>query len=389
MFLPVRAKNPPESFPVVTILLILANVVVYALTTSDGLDVRPEVVDQWGLKGTNFGPLHIFTSMFLHGGLFHLLGNMWFLYIFGFSVEGRMKAWFFLPMYLASGVAGDVLHQAILGGSNPDIPSIGASGAIMGVLGAGLYMFPHAKVTIFYRFFVWGTTDWPLWGCGLYFLGIDALFAFLGASDGVGHFAHLGGAAGGFLIALILRMKRDSTEASDAKAMLSETKDLSVLAPYEFSAIAKNDRDNTLLAVHWIQRGFKSHGGPSRESLEYFNRLLPRVVQEQSPLVVGSTMLMLAMDPGKIPIPYLLRTAMQCEQAGDKRLALNLYEAALRDPEIAEGDRESAMFRSAIMVEHVFGDRQRAAEVYRQFLARYPMSAMADQAQTRIRNLTS
>ena len=125
-------KNSP-----VTFILIAVNVAAYVLMASHGSNfMQPggRTLVNWG---ANFAPLtvghgelwRLFTSMFLHGGFAHIIGNMWFLYLFGFAVEGRMRSLKFAALYFISGLAGDVLHLGLFGPAHPEIPTIGASGA--------------------------------------------------------------------------------------------------------------------------------------------------------------------------------------------------------------------------------------------------------------------
>ncbi len=151
MLIPIRSKNPPESFPFVTILLMAANVIVYACT-SNGLEIKKKSLESLAITGHTFDFPHLISSMFLHAGIFHLAGNMLFLYLFGFAVEGRMRSFKFFLLYMLSGVAGSGLHYLFEGRLHPEIPSLGASGAIMGVLGAALVIFPFSKVTFLYGY---------------------------------------------------------------------------------------------------------------------------------------------------------------------------------------------------------------------------------------------
>src|SRR5258708_14092126 len=122
--IPLRTKHPPESLPLGTCLLILTNVAVFA-TTTENLVIRKDVLDQWGLRPSNFDFMHVMSSMFLHANLMHIIGNMWFLYLFGFAVEGRLKTPRFLILYLLAGFAGDALQLSGPGGA--DIPTIRSS----------------------------------------------------------------------------------------------------------------------------------------------------------------------------------------------------------------------------------------------------------------------
>src|SRR5688500_18518693 len=131
-------------------MLILANAAVFWFELRIGESALENFIFTWGLVPAQFlsapvdGWLTIFTSMFLHGGWFHLISNMWVLYIFGDNVEDRLGKLRYLLFYLLSGLAAGLL-QAYLWPTSPD-PMIGASGAIAGVLGAYLILFPGSRI---------------------------------------------------------------------------------------------------------------------------------------------------------------------------------------------------------------------------------------------------
>src|SRR2546423_5337200 len=153
MLLPLRSKNPPERFPIGTLCLIGINLLVFALTVDDTLHVRAEVLRTAGISLANFNPFSLIAHLFVHANLLHLAGNMWFLYLFGFAAEGRLRTPRFLVVYFAAGFAGSLLHQAMFGQVNADSFSYGASGAIMGVMGGALFMFPFSKVDCFFAWY--------------------------------------------------------------------------------------------------------------------------------------------------------------------------------------------------------------------------------------------
>src|SRR5689334_21130335 len=103
-----------------------------------------QFVDRWGFTPAQFDPVTMLTSMFLHGSILHLLGNMWFLYLFGDNVENRTGPFKYLIAYLLCGLAGDMCQYAFF--PNSMVPSVGASGAIFGVMGMYLYFFPRNHV---------------------------------------------------------------------------------------------------------------------------------------------------------------------------------------------------------------------------------------------------
>ncbi|WP_404305186.1 rhomboid family intramembrane serine protease [Neorhodopirellula lusitana] len=157
-------------------------------------EMGPSAVPPW---------VTLITCMFLHGGWMHFLGNMWFLYIFGDNVEDRLGHFGFATLYLGTGIVAGLAHLA----SDPSspIPTLGASGAIAGVMGAYAFLYPHARVLAVLPLFVFFTTfvvPAPI------FLGIwFAIQIFSGISSGAGGvawWAHAGGFAAGIIAAVII-----------------------------------------------------------------------------------------------------------------------------------------------------------------------------------------
>lgn len=162
-------------------------------------------------------PLHpqtitFITSLFLHGGLLHLFGNMLFLWICGDNVEDRLGHLGFLLLYLASGIIASLTHIQMT--AMPEVPSIGASGAISGILGAYVVLFPRSKIRFwylfwFYLFFRMGTfTLASVWAIGFWFIE-QLLLGYLTLSShavGVAYWAHIGGFVFGLIIVGLLRL---------------------------------------------------------------------------------------------------------------------------------------------------------------------------------------
>jgi membrane associated rhomboid family serine protease len=384
--LPLRSKNPPESFPFATIFLIVANVLIYIVTTENGLWIRESVVQGWAVKSSDFSLLKMFTSMFLHGGLMHLLGNMWFLALFGFAVEGRLKWYRYLPLYLLAGFGGDVLHHLIQGVTEVNRPSLGASGAIMGVVGAALWMFPYGKVTTLWGWsiFTMRITDWPMWGVSLYYLGFDLLEFFLfGGKDGVGHLAHLGGALAGFVVCIAFRPPRDSEMASESKATLAEVKDLSVLSRMELAELHKVNPDDPFTVLHWMDKSLREAHGPNQECVDAFFRHLPKMRREMDARVLGNPILGLA-HKGLVKAREMVSIAGDLERAADNQNALRIYEAAYGAPDATEDEQETACFRCGLLYENVMHNLGRASACYAEVLQRWPMGSFAQQAKVRM-----
>ena len=169
----------------------------------------------FGGTGSFHSVLTVFTSMFLHAGLMHLLGNMVFLWVFGQAVEDRFGSRNYATFYLVCGIAA-IFAQFIMG-SHSTVPNLGASGAIAGVMGSYLAMFPGSRITVFVwplSFFMRRNLHVPAWlVLGVWFAvqvaSVEAgVTAAPGAEGGVAYYAHIGGFAAGFLLARILRPAR-------------------------------------------------------------------------------------------------------------------------------------------------------------------------------------
>lgn len=242
--IPLRDNIPPRTFPIVNYLTIALCAVAFFAQLADQKDGSDPLVERLGmiparvlhpdrpivqqekkivpvgylfeertvereLAAPSFNPwFTLLTCIFLHGGWLHFLGNMWFLHIFGDNVEDRFGHVGYLVFYLASGIVASATHLASAPAST--VPTIGASGAIAGVMGAYFLLYPHAKVVSLLPIFAFiqiVVIPAPI------FLGIWFLLQFLqGASSfggdqttGVAWWAHIGGFAAGFGAAWLLR----------------------------------------------------------------------------------------------------------------------------------------------------------------------------------------
>ncbi|MDH3263104.1 MAG: rhomboid family intramembrane serine protease [Paracoccaceae bacterium] len=202
---PIRDHNPSGRTPFVTYGLILANVAVFlAMLPLYGSPARLMTFYlSWGLVPAFGGPANYVTSMFLHAGVMHVLGNMVFLWVFGDNLEDKMGHLPFLGFYLLAGVASAVAQVAADPGST--IPVIGASGAIAGVMGGYLLLFPRARVDVLVIIVIFiRIIPIPAWiVLGLWF--VIQLFSGVATptgGGGVAYWAH----AGGFLAGLVLTL---------------------------------------------------------------------------------------------------------------------------------------------------------------------------------------
>jgi membrane associated rhomboid family serine protease len=231
---PLKDNIPTERFPVVTVALIVLNVLAYFFfqhgeitlgdpsnasyvhnlwdyayiprELTDGVQCQP--AGSVGVKCTHESSglpalyITVFTSLFMHGGLLHLAGNMLFLWIFGNNVEDSMGPVRFLIFYLLAGLAATALQTVV--DPSSAVPNIGASGAIAGVLGGYLLLFPRARVvTIIFIIFFFTIVELPAMLFLVIWFGQQILFGALGLTSGTGegggvaYFAHIGGFAFG------------------------------------------------------------------------------------------------------------------------------------------------------------------------------------------------
>ena len=226
---PLKDDNPSDSAPVVTVALIVLNALFFVYQISleaggaDGARAGQAFIEEFGLVPCRLtgacpvGPdlpapvLTIFTSMFMHGGLFHIGGNMLYLWIFGNNVEDTLGHGRYLLFYLLSGVAAALAQTAI--GPSSLVPMVGASGAVSGVLGAYLVLCPRAHVTtLLILGFFFRLVQIPamvVLGFWIVLQVLNGLGSF-GSSGGVAFFAHIGGFLAGMGLLYVLKSRAGS-----------------------------------------------------------------------------------------------------------------------------------------------------------------------------------
>jgi membrane associated rhomboid family serine protease len=199
--MPLGDQNPTKTTPFINWMLIGANVIAFIIS----LGSLEYFVNTWGFVPASLSIFNMFTSMFLHGGFEHILGNMWFLFIFGDNIEDTFGHIPYLLFYLAAGIAATVAHLLLNLGST--IPAVGASGAISGVLGAYLVLFPSAGVYVSGQLGHRGLISAKLMlGAWFVFQFISGVLGLFGEQSGIAFWAHIGGFVFGVIVALIYRM---------------------------------------------------------------------------------------------------------------------------------------------------------------------------------------
>ena len=209
MILPLGDESYTRRVPVVNISILAANIIVFAaVNVFSSPNTTWEVFKGYGVVPGNLKWYQFFTCMFLNGGWMHIIGNMWFLWVFGDAVENRIGHVKYLIFYLAAGVGASAFYLLLT--PRNMIPCVGASGAIFGVVGAYAVLFPRNDIKMFYWIgWIWAGTFHikAMWIIGFWFLeqiGMYFLMKDFGGG-GVAHAAHLGGGIVGVAVAIVVR----------------------------------------------------------------------------------------------------------------------------------------------------------------------------------------
>ncbi|HEY3823388.1 MAG TPA: rhomboid family intramembrane serine protease [Bryobacteraceae bacterium] len=206
---PLRDDRPTYTAPVVTTLLIIACALVFFFELSLDDYSRDYFITRYGVVPAHPQPITLLTSLFIHGGWSHIIGNMLFLWAFGKSLEDAMGHTKFLAFYLIAGIAAGITH--IVFNLNTTLPTVGASGAIAGVMGAYLVKFPRARIhTLIFLFFFVTMADIPAAVILLYWF-VTQLFSEYGSitqtqvmNGGVAYAAHIGGFVTGMILVYLM-----------------------------------------------------------------------------------------------------------------------------------------------------------------------------------------
>ena len=234
---PIRDTIPSKNYPVVNNTIIGINVILFLFEMSQGTNLD-RFIYIYGLVPARYSMPQIssyFTTgqqllswlsfMFLHGGFWHLLGNMWFLYIFGDNVEDRLGPFRYLVFYLLCGITSGLSH--LLFNLHSNMPTIGASGAIAGVMGAYLILHPHSKIlTLIPIIFI----PWFIEIPAFFFLGFWFVLQFLSAAgshgniSGIAWWAHIGGLVFGIVLLKIFLVLPETGVSSKMRRVTAKRK---------------------------------------------------------------------------------------------------------------------------------------------------------------------
>src|SRR6266851_159332 len=208
--IPLRDIIPSRTTPYITVTIIILNALAWMFELATPREILPVFLQMYGVVPASFHASTLITSMFLHGSWSHVIGNMWYLWIFGDNVEDRVGHGRFIFFYLLCGIAAGLGQVAV----NPSsvLPTIGASGAIAGVMGAYFVLYPHSRVLTLVPWIFIQIIELPaIMLLGFWFLmqlfsaGAIAVTSSTHGSGGVAFMAHVAGFVTGIAGVLVLR----------------------------------------------------------------------------------------------------------------------------------------------------------------------------------------
>ena len=385
LFIPCKAKVSTRRFPYVTAALIVTNVLVFVLT-SKFAEVQEGILDKYALCWGTSPPFTLITSQFLHGDVFHLFGNMLFLWVFGEAVEDRLGPVLYVGLYFLTGLAGDAM-EITLGRTwaiDPYVYSFGASACISGVLGAYWYLYPWSRVRVLYCVaWLWqGTLELAaIWVIGGWFV-LDLCSAFVegvaGLNSGIGNWAHLGGVLAGVVAVRALHSKRDSREVSMAKAnSMDYGSDRHLMDCSELRILVEESPGDEDLLGDYARAALQEH---ALDDLRFALEKNPRAVVTGCPDVVEYFLVALEEDPSALGPDTLLQMAMWCETHNQPMRALRLY-GVIAEQTADSRSVEAALYRSAGIAWSQYADANAAIERLDLLFARFPRGTFVLEAE--------
>lgn len=365
------------------------------------------VYNKYGYIPSKFRWYTLLTSLFLHAGILHLIGNMWFLYLVGASIEDVWGRWYFLVIYLVSGIFACLLHAAIYKGSG--IPVVGASGAIAGLMGAFMIRNYKVKIKFFYFFLIF---IYPLYGTfylsaymalGGWFL-MQLLFGAmsLGGAAGVAYWAHIGGFLVGITVAILFKTQK--IEEKYIAPKLEERLEAVKLHPNVLHAFEARDRGNLEEASRLLQgliiaepnnidahmelvNIYISAGDLEKAGSEYdkIMSIYSRDKKTDSMIETYKDVVQLGLVNRLSPRnQFRLATVLSEREMFEE--ALNLYRNLIRnypDDELAP----LSVFKCAIMLLHKLNKPDLANAAFQYILEKYPGIEWKDQVLAELGNM--
>lgn len=401
-FLPYATERPRRRVPFITYALLAANIGVFLLLElpywMDGnVGIRP-----FGFVPGNPGLDALIRSMFSHGGILHLAGNMLYLWLFGSIVEDVLGPLPFIAFYFGGQLGATFLDVAMTKAFAPaglDLPRVGASGAIAGVLGLSAVCFSRVRVRVAYLFgffLMWRVGTWrvPSWAFLGFWIGQQLVGALVAtgyaantgtAAGGVAYWAHIGGfgagLVGAYILALPARIKRHDL-LTGVKYSVEDDGSERYADLHGIVRRAPEDAEAWLA----LARSAESYGFTDRAADAYEHATTLFLKQREPERAARAYQAILRHNPTfTLPSAAQFDVAVGFARAGEYRESLAALKRLL-DAHPASPEAEVAMLRAGEMAERI-GESAEARQYYEELLRQHPYSTWGDHARTRIRNL--
>lgn len=382
-------KVRPESFPWITCLLALIYTLVMWLANG-WANLSPQAQELYGLSLKNLFPEALLSHTFLHYGIGHWAFTLLILLLLSLAVEGRMGWWRFALLYFLGVSVASGLHLLIGLALASNLHAIGPSGGIFAVLGAALYAFPHAKVEYRYLFGRFWTAEWfafqvPLWVV----LPFYALGDLLMTVSYTGTFSpellgRFGALFVGVILVTLLKVPRDSKEASEAQALFYSVDDLRLLSKSELSALGESQPGNAHITLVLLDKLVRDQQRPNPDLQARFNDQIMLIVEDEELTRSAGSIVAVMKDESGLEPRQALRLALEVEEKGPPTLAASLFRWILDSPEMGEEEKQTAAFRLAFVLEQDLGDSAGARALLLWLVDEHPMGLMTEAARSRL-----
>jgi membrane associated rhomboid family serine protease len=332
-----------------------------------------------GLWGSHPTLSAIFTHMFLHADIFHLAGNMLFLWLFGSLIEDALRPWGLAALYVGGGIAAAAAHIGVTRavGGNLNVPMVGASGAIAAVMGLSMLRFYKTRVEIFYWIYYIRGTFWvqSLWAL-MVWVGKEVLEGVLNPGGGVAHWAHVGGFVAGAGVAPFIgsvRAAKNEYFTDDPEANVEYVRRAEQVAGAERALRA--DPNNAYLMRRLAQA--QRHAGEYERATESYQRCIASFASRKLLEQAADVYLELVEynEHATLPPDARLQIARQLEERHPAQAATAYRRLLEQFPEHPTG--ELALLRLAALSIQKLSQAQEGIRYLDQFLQRYPNSRWA------------
>jgi membrane associated rhomboid family serine protease len=389
MLIPYRVKNPVKRIPFATIIIILANIIFFAMTSHGFYHVRDDVFNSFSFA-LGFTPLwRFFTAIFLNGDVGQLGLNVLFLFVLGPAVEERLGVIRYIVVYLLAGMVGAVFQAGLeVAYTGNFFLWVGPNACIMGIVGAYWFVYSWSQIDVFYWFVLWtGVYEVDaFWVVGV-FVVMDLvegiIYHQIGLRGGIANVAHASGGAAAVLFCIMLRVKRDSAALSDAKAMRADELHLSNLPLHALQTMLDdNPKDLEVLGAMVLPA---TRQGEVVLLKEAFQKVGAYAI-EKDPRLVAHYLIDLRSDPTIYNPTQLLRLAGLIERLDDPVRSMAIYRLIV-DRFTTYKDCETALYRMALLSWNALKDAGAARTYIDELEWRYPHGDMIEFARVLARKL--